>query len=86
MLDSSAGNIFKNRQGATTIKARLYRNGEELDTAGTAKRYKWSKYDKNGVMDANFGGTGNAYKTGKTITVNASDIVAKAMLKCEVWE
>lgn len=86
MLDSSAGNIFKNSQGSTTIKARLYRNGEELDTAGTGKTYKWSKYDKNGVMDANFGGKGNAYKTGKNITVNATEIVAKAMLKCEVWE
>lgn len=86
MLDSSAGNIFKNSQGSTTIKARLYRNGEELDTAGTGKTYKWSKYDKNGVMDANFGGKGNAYKTGKTITVNATEIAAKAMLKCEVWE
>lgn len=86
MLDSSAGNIFKNSQGATTITARLYRNGEELDTAGTGKTYKWSKYDKNGVMDANFGGKGNAYKTGKTITVNATEIAAKAMLKCEVWE
>ena len=86
MLDSSAGNIFKNSQGATTIKARLYRNGEELDTAGTGKTYKWSKYDKNGVMDANFGGKGNAYKTGKTITVNASEVAAKASYKCEVWE
>lgn len=86
MLDSSAGNIFKNRQGSTVLKARLYRNGEELDTAGTGKTYKWSKYDKNGVMDANFGTTGNAYKTGKSITVNASEIAAKAMFKCEVWE
>lgn len=86
VLDSSAGNIFKNNQGATVVKARLYRNGEELDTAGTGKTYKWSKYDKNGVMDANFGGAGNAYKTGKTITVNASEIAAKAMFKCEVWE
>lgn len=86
VIDSSAGNIFKNRQGATTLKALLYRNGEELDTAGTAKRYKWSKYDKNGVMDANFGGTGNAYKSTKSIVVNASEVAAKASYKCEVWE
>lgn len=86
MLDSSAGNIFKNRQGSTVLKARLFRSGEELDTAGTAKTYKWTKYDKNGVMDGNFGATGNAYKTGKSITVNASEIAAKAMFKCEVWE
>lgn len=86
VLDSSAGNIFKNNQGATVVKARLYRNGEELDTAGTGKTYKWSKYDKNGVMDANFGGAGNAYKTGKSISINATEIAAKAMYKCEVWE
>ena len=86
VLDSSAGNIFKNRQGSTALKALLYRNGEEMDTEGTAKTYKWTKYDKNGVMDVNFGGTGNAYKTGKSITVNASEVAAKANFKCEVWE
>lgn len=87
-LESSAGNIFKNRQGSTVLKARLFRNGEELDADGTdkTKTYKWAKYNKNGVMDANFGGTGNAYKTGKSITVNASEIEAKANFKCEVWE
>ena len=87
-LESSAGNIFKNSQGSTVIKARLFRNGEELDADGTdkTKSYKWTKYNKNGVMDANFGGTGNAYKTGKSITVNASEIQAKANFKCEVWE
>lgn len=86
LLDSSAGNIFKNRQGTTALKALLYRNGEELDIDGTSKTYKWTKYDKNGVMDVNFGGTGNAYKTGKSITVNATEIEAKANFKCEVWE
>lgn len=86
VLDSSAGNIFKNRQGSTVLKALLYRNGEELDTGGTAKTYKWTKYDKNGVMDVDFGGSGNAYKTGKSITVNANEISAKANFKCEVWE
>ena len=87
-LESSAGNIFKNSQGSTVIKARLFRNGEELDVDGTdkTKTYKWAKYDKNGVMDTNFGGSGNAYKTGKSITVNASEISAKADFKCEVWE
>lgn len=86
VLDSSAGNIFKNRQGSTVLKALLYQNGEELDTGGTAKTYKWTKYDKNGVMDVDFGGKGNAYKTGKSITVNATEVAAKANYKCEVWE
>lgn len=86
VLDSSAGNIFKNRQGSTVLKALLYRNGEELDTSGTGKTYKWTKFDKNGTMDANFGGTDNAYKTGKSITVNATEVAAKANYRCEVWE
>lgn len=87
-LESSAGNIFKNGQGSTVMKARLFRNGEELDADGSdkTKTYKWAKYNKNGVMDTSFGGSGNAYKTGKSITVNASDISAKADFKCEVWE
>lgn len=87
-LESSAGYIFKNGQGSTVMKARLFRNGEELDAGGTdtTKTYKWAKYDKNGVMSTNFGGSGNAYKTGKSITVTASEITAKADFKCEVWE
>lgn len=87
-LESSAGYIFKNGQGSTVMKARLFRNGEELDADGSdkTKTYKWAKYNKNGVMDTSFGGSGNAYKTGKSITVNASDISAKADFKCEVWE
>lgn len=65
VVESTAGNTFKNSSGSTSLKARLYRKGEELDTAGTGYTYKWSKRDKNGVLDANFGGTGNQYKTGK---------------------
>ena len=86
--ESSAGNIFKNGQGSTVVKLRLFRNGEELDADGTDKSYtyKWAKYNKNGVMDANFGGTGNAYKTGKTLSINASEISAKADFKYEVWQ
>lgn len=86
VIFSSAGNIFKNNQGSTNLIAQLYRNGEELDTGGTAKTYKWTKYDKNGIMDANFGGNGIAYKPSKSITVKASEISAKASYKCEVWE
>ncbi|NLZ46452.1 MAG: hypothetical protein GX896_07140 [Clostridiales bacterium] len=87
-LESSAGNIFKNGQGSTVIRARLFRDGEEIDADGTdkTKTYKWAKYDKNSIMDINFGGSGNAYKTGKSITVNASEIGDKADFKCEVWE
>lgn len=86
VIESSAGNIFKNLRGSTTLKAKLYRNGEEIDVSGNGKIYKWSKFDEDGNMDVNFGSPGNAYKTGKSITVNATDVESKTSYKCEVWE
>ena len=88
VVESTAGSTFKNSSGSTTLKARLYRKGEELDADGTSKTYtyKWSRRDKNGTLDANFGGTGNQYKTGKSITVSASNVSDKATFFCEVFE
>lgn len=86
VVESTAGDIFKNGSGSTVLNAKLIRKGEEIDAAGSTYTYKWSKRDKNGVLDANFGGTGNQYKTGKTLAVNASEVSAKATYKCEVEE
>jgi hypothetical protein len=88
VIESTAGSTFKNSIGSTTLKARLYRKGEELDADGTSSTYtyKWSRRDKNGALDANFGGTGNQYKLGKTIAVSASDVSDKATFFCEVFE
>ena len=86
VIESTAGNTFKNSTGSTSLRARIYRKGEELDTAGTGYTYRWSKRDKNGVLDANFGGTGNQYKTGKTVSVSASEIADKATYFCEVFD
>ena len=83
-IDSTAGSIFKNGTGTTTLTCRVFQSGAEIDTAGTTYTYKWSKRNQNGVLDANFGGTGNQYKTGKTISVVASDIDVKAQYTCEV--
>lgn len=83
-IDSTAGSIFKNGSGTTTLTCRVFQSGSEIDTAGTTYTYKWSKRNQNGVLDANFGGTGNQYKTGKTISVVASDIDVKAQYTCEV--
>lgn len=88
IIESTAGSTFKNSIGTTTLKARLYRKGEELDADGTGSTYtyKWSRRDKNGALDAKFGGTGNQYKIGKTIAVSASDVSDKATFFCEVFE
>lgn len=83
-IDSTAGTIFKNGSGTTTLTCRVFQSGAEIDTEGKQYTYKWSQRDQNGVLNANFGGTGNQYKTGKTISVTASDIKVKAQYTCEV--
>ena len=83
-VESSSGSVFKNGSGITTLTARLYQTGAEIDLAGTGYTYKWSRRDQNGVLDANFGGASNQYKTGKSITVKASDVVVKGIYTCEV--
>ena len=85
-IDSTAGSIFKNGSGTTTLTCRVFQSGAEIDTAGTGYTYKWSKRNQNGVLDVNFGGTGIQYKTGKTISVVADDIDVKAQYTCEVNE
>ena len=82
-VDSSGGNIIKNGSGSTTLTARVFRNGVEVDAGGTTYTYKWSKWQNN-VMNANFGGTGNAYKTGKTLSVGSADVDAVTTFKVEV--
>lgn len=83
-IESTAGNIFKNGQGTTSLTARLYQSGGEIDTSGTKYTYKWTKRDQNGVLSANFGGASNQYKIGKTISVTATEVTAKATYTCEV--
>lgn len=83
VVESDGGTILKNGVGSVTLTARVFRNGEEIDTGGTVYTYKWTKW-QNGTMNANFGGTGIAYKTGKTLTVGSADVTNSTMFKCEV--
>ena len=83
VVESTAGNILKNGTGSTTLKARLYRNGDEIDETGTGYTYKWSKWQKNNLVP-NFGGASNAFKTGKTLAVGSSDVDTTTTFKVEV--
>lgn len=74
---STGGNIFKNGVGSTALTAKVFQAGTEIDTAGTGT-YKWSKYDKDGVLVT-------AYtKTGKTLSVGSADVATKASFVVEV--
>ncbi|MFQ3543662.1 hypothetical protein Q7A53_06220 [Halobacillus rhizosphaerae] len=69
---------FKNGQGSSDFTAKLYQNGSEVDSTGSGYTYSWSIYKSNGTLDSTFS------KTGKTISVNASDISGRGNLICEV--
>lgn len=83
VINSTGGNIFKNGQGSTTLEAKLYQSGVEVDvkkTDATPQKYTytWTKRDKNGDLDVSFN------KTGKTITVGSADVSAKATFEVNI--
>ena len=71
-------NTFKNGQGSTTLTAKVFQAGAEVDAAGTAFTYKWSIYDANNVKNTNWS------KTGKSITVTAADINVRGNVTCDI--
>lgn len=83
VVDSTDGNILKNGAGSTTLTARLWRNGEEIDLGGTGYTYNWYKWQDNELVKG-FGGTGIDFKTGKTLAVGSKDVNVKTTFKVEV--
>lgn len=83
-ITSTGGDVFKNGVGSTTLTAKVFQAGSELDAAGTTYTYKWYKYNKDGVIDANFGGAGINYKSGKTLAVGDTDVDVKATFSVEI--
>ena len=75
VVTSTGGDIFKNGVGTTVLTAVVYQAGAEIDASGTGT-YTWTKYDKDGVIDTNWGTNGS--KTGKTLSVSTSDVDTKA--------
>lgn len=76
-LVSQKGFTIKNNGNDVDVKAVLYRNGEELDTAGTAYTYTWKLWNSAGTSVA------KTY-TGKSITVAKADVTGKGVLMCEI--
>lgn len=83
-VTSTGGDVFKNGVGTTTLAAKLYQAGAEVDSAGTKYTYKWFKLNSSGVVDANFGGVGINFKTGKTLAVGDADVDLKATFQVEI--
>ena len=75
---SSAGTVFKNGTGTTTLTAHIYQGNSEIDVAGTQYQYCWKKYDAAGNLDPDF------TATTKSITVAAGDVDNKSDYEVEV--
>lgn len=76
-LVSQKGFVIKNNSNDVDAKAVLYRNGEELDAAGTAYTYTWKLWNAAGTSVV------KTY-TGKSITVSKADVTGRGVLMCEV--
>lgn len=76
-LVSQKGFTIKNNGNDVDVKAVLFRNGEELDAAGTIYSYTWKLWNAAGSSVA------KTY-TGKSITVARADVTGKGVLMCEV--
>ena len=83
-IHSTGGDVFKNGVGSTILTAKVFRAGAEIDSVGSAYTYKWYNYDKDSVLNANFGGAGISYKTGKTLSVGDGDVVVKGTFVVEI--
>lgn len=82
VIDTTGGTILKNGIGTTTLRARLWQNGVEIDTvAAYAYTYTWTRWQNN-ALDGAWGGTGS--KLGKEVTIGTADVDSKTMFKCEV--
>ena len=77
-ITSTGGDVFKNGEGSSVLKALLYQAGEEIDQNGTKYTYTWSKYKKDGTLDDSFS------KTGKSISVTENDVDVKSTFVCTV--
>lgn len=71
---------FRNGQGQNTYVATLWQNGVEIDTQGILYNYVWTMYDNAHQQIKGFA------KTGKTITVSASEINKQCIIKCDVHQ
>lgn len=89
VIESTAGNIFKNNTGTTTLICRVYQNGSEIDPTGTSLSYTWTRTDKDGVADEEFSPagvvSGSIVATNrKAISVSHDEVEVKATYFCEV--
>lgn len=78
VVDSSAGNMFRNRDIAATLTCTVYEGTKDITNQVT--RFTWKKKDKDGNIDSSW----SRLAAGRTITITADDVASKAIFICEV--
>lgn len=83
-VSSTTGDKMVNGQGSTTLNAKVWQDGSVFaDSAADTKFvFSWTKFKKDGTQDAAWGTSG--VKTGKSVTVNASEVDVKATFIVEL--
>lgn len=89
VIESSAGQFFKNKTGTTILYCLVYQNGTEVDAKGEELTYTWTMTDKDGNPVSSFSPTGVAYgdivaTNKKAISVSADVVTVKATYFCSV--
>lgn len=77
-IDSSAGNIFKNRGISTILTVTVFRGS--VDVTSEVESFTWTKRDKDGVIDPTWTRT----MSGNTIQISDADVSSKAIFECTV--
>lgn len=76
-IESSAGNIFKNKGISTLLTARVYSGIEDVTDQIT--EFRWYKNNADGTRDESWSRVG-----GNTIQISPADVTSKAVFYCEV--
>ena len=77
-ITSTGGDVFKNGEGSSTLTAKLFQAGAEIDADGKTYTYTWKKYKNDGTLDTSWS------KTGKTISVSGNDVDIKSTFEVTV--
>lgn len=77
-IESSTGNIFKNRNISATLTCTVWKGSENI--TGQVASFRWTKRNEDGTLDP----TWTRVLSGNTTTINADDVRSKAIFSCEV--
>lgn len=78
-IDSSAGNVFLNKQITTTLTCTVIK-GNGTDITNQVSKFTWVKKNADGTVDTSW----SRPLAGNTITLSEADVNSKAIFTCEV--